>query len=124
MSAKPMPTTRAELANQLREQISDLERSSSSLAGTLLGQGFIVVCERVYLTFDVIDGRAMNPRFRRPDLCTRFSERDARALAQEVKNGNGVRAEAIHVRDAIAAQVAELRDTLTLIETLMQEQPE
>lgn len=117
------PATLSEVARTLRARIPELERAGRSLENVLLGQGYIVVCQGVYLTFDVIEGYAINPRHAPASLCLRMTKRDAQAVAERVINGNNVKAEAIHVRDAIAVQLAELRDTLNFIETNLHKEP-
>lgn len=85
-----------------KDAIAEYERAQRGLANTLLGAGYIVQCEGVYLTFDVDQaGNVSNPRHCHPHRARSFSRENADMLAGVVFNGNGQAGEAIHVRDAV-----------------------
>lgn len=101
---------------RLQETRSELERVRQSLSNTLLGEGHIVQCDAVYITYDVEkrDGHyvAINPRSSPPHLCRRFTQRDAEAIAATTKNGAGTVATAIHVADAVRAYLADIESVI------------
>jgi hypothetical protein len=104
------------MLQQTKNAITSYELAAESLQGVLLGQGYIVVCQGLPLTFDIKNGQANNPRTSQPHMAVRFSLRDATAIAAEVKNGNGIAGEAVHVGDAIADALVEQRELLALLE--------
>ena len=99
-----------------KNAITSYELAAQSLQRALLGQGYIVRCQGLCLAFDIDAGRVSNPRTSQPQMATRFSQRDAEAVAADVKNGNGTPGEAVHVSQAIADALAEQRELLALLE--------
>ena len=109
-----------EMMQTLRTAITGYELAAEQLDGVILGQGFVVRCQGVFLEFDV-DGAGLvtNPRSTRPQLATRFTRSDATRIAATVRNGNDMAGEVVHVRDAVAQ---ELRATRLLLERLQERQ--
>lgn len=95
--------------------ITGYEMALDALAGALLGQAFVVVCEDLPLAFDTVDGMAKAPRPVAPQLATRFSLDDAAQVACQVRNGNGMQGQVVHVRHAIAAALARQRELLAVL---------
>lgn len=106
-----------EMMQGLRTAITGYELAAEQLDGVILGQGFVVRCQGVYLEFDVDAGVVTNPRPTRPQMATRFTRSDASRIAATVTNGNQVAGEVVHVRDAVAQ---ELRVTRELLEQLQE----
>jgi hypothetical protein len=107
-----------EMMQNLRTAITGYEMAAEQLDGVILGQGFVVRCQGVYLAFD-IDGAGLvtNPRPSRPQMATRFTRSDASRIAATVRNGADAAGEVVHVRDAVAQ---ELRVTRELLEQLQE----
>jgi hypothetical protein len=105
-----------DMLTSTRNAITSYELAAKSLQGVLLGQGFVVRCQGLCLAFDIDAGVVLNPQFSQPQMATRFSKDDAVRVADEVKNGNGIAGEAVHVRDAIADALVEQRELLALLE--------
>ena len=104
--------------------ISELEQAQASLEGELLEQGYIVECEGLYLSFDVdAQGRVTNPSPAAPHKSRRFAKEDAEAFAANIRNGNGTTGTALHVVDAIAVQLANLRALLADFDIGLEGQP-
>ena len=104
-----------EIMQALRTSITGYEMAAEQLQGVILGQGFVVRCQGVYLEFDLegtVATIATNPRAARPNLATRFTRSDATHLAASVSNGNQVAGEVVHVRDAIAQEIQGLQQLL------------
>lgn len=109
-----------ELINQTRASIAEYEQAGVRLANVLLGHGYIVVCQDVYLTFDIEpDGGVTNPRHCQPHLAVRFTKDQAELLAAEVRNGNGTVGQAIHVKDAIALALDAQRAVMETINAFL-----
>ena len=107
-----------EMMQNLRTTITGYEQAAAQLEGVILGQGFVVRCQGVYLDFDIdAAGLVTNPRSTRPNMAPRFTRADASRIAATVRNGNEVAGEAVHVRDAIAH---ELKATRLLLEQLQE----
>jgi hypothetical protein len=102
-----------EMMQNLRTAITGYEQAAEQLDGVILGQGFVVRCQGVYLDFDV-DGAGLvtNPRMTRPQQAMRFTRSDASRIAASVRNGAEVAGEAVHVRDAVAQELRVTRDLL------------
>lgn len=119
-----MPTPKAVAAavakakENLKTRIVELEEAQDALANTPLGQpGWVVVSEAgISLTFDIENGVVANPRPTATERAIRFTERDAWNIAGQVFNGNRTPAQAMHIKDAIAADLADLRGALDLIQ--------
>ena len=94
-----MTTTIAHLKTRLQA----LRHAADMLAGCGLGQGWIVQVEGVSL-------RGFIPCA--PEDATRYSLRDALAVAAAVRNGNGATGVAVHVSHAIRAQIGAIESML------------
>lgn len=107
-----------EMMQGLQAAIAGYQVAAEQLDGVILGQGFVVRCQGVYLDFDV-DGAGLvtNPRSTRPHQAVRFTRSDATKIAATVRNGNDEAGEVVHVRDAVAQ---ELRVTRELLEQLQE----
>lgn len=98
-----------------RNSITQLEMAAESLKHVLLGQGYIVRCEGLCLAFTIEAGKVSNPVTAQPQMATRFSLRDAEAVAADVKNGNGTAGEAVHVTEAVRDALEGQRELLALL---------
>lgn len=109
-----MKRSNNEITAMIESQIATLKQEHDGLASVLLGQGFIVECRELPLVFDVsADGKVTNPRpCGSPGQATRFSRRDAEAIAATVVNGNGDKGAAAHVRVAVDAAMKRAQDLL------------
>ena len=97
--------------------IADYEQAGQALQGVILGQGFVVRCEGLYLTFDVDQaGRVSNPQPSQPHRARRFTRADATTVAACIKNGNGVAGEVVHVRQAVAEALEGQRFLLSRLQ--------
>jgi hypothetical protein len=105
-----------DMISAMKTTIATYERAAESLQGVLLGQGFIVRCQGLCLTFDIEAGHAINPTTSQPQRAVRFTREDAQRIASVVKNGNGIAGEAVHVRQAIMDELTNERDLLALLE--------
>ena len=115
--AKPIPVTPAEFLIHLRDKVAELRRIRAGLDNVLLGAGWIVANTGVHYAFDVEGGKATNPRVVSVERATRFSERDAQAVAASVKNGADNPGHAVHIRDALDAQIAEYDNLAKALES-------
>lgn len=107
----------AELIAQTKTAIAESQAEADRLGNVILGEGFVVKCERVYLAFDIDSAlRVTNPRMTRAHLATRFTRGDAKRVAMTVKNGHGTVGEVQHVRDAIGEEIEEQRLLLATLE--------
>ena len=97
--------------------IAEYEQAGQALQGVILGQGFVVRCEGLYLTFDVDQtGRVSNPQPSQPHRARRFTRADATTVAACIKNGNGAAGEVVHVRQAIAESLEGQRFLLSRLQ--------
>lgn len=91
-----------DLMQQTVEAIAAYEQSLEKMGGMDLVGGYLVRIQSVCLTFDVSDdGYAFNPRPCPPHKARSFTWQQAKTIAANVRNGNGVRGEAVHVIQAV-----------------------
>jgi hypothetical protein len=107
---------RQDILNVFLASIKDEEDALERLSNTLLGAGYIVECEGVYLTFTVENGKAFNPVHCAPHRCMRFTQADAERVAAQVKNGRGTRGRAVHVVQALRESIDKTRECLKFIQ--------
>lgn len=106
-----------DLIADTKRAIAEYEQAAELVRGVILGQGFVVRCEGVYVSFDIdAAGLVKNPRPSQPHQATRFTRADAALVAATVKNGSGTAGEIVHVRDAIDAVLANQRDLLAVLQ--------
>lgn len=80
-----------------------------SLQNVILGQGWIVRTGGEFaLSFTINGSSASNPQVSSLNKATRFSERDAKAVAALVQNGNGEVGEAVHINTAVEESIQNL----------------
>ena len=110
-----MTMTPAQVAAARAETIAEFEASIAAnrfaldnLQNVLLGQGYVVIASGgLALSFDVSDDKKVT----NPHVCggarkaTRFTLRDAKNIAAKCVNGAGETAKAMHVIDAINAEI-------------------
>lgn len=106
---------RDEFITSQLEYRARLEQARAQLDGVLLGEGWIVACEGVYLSFTITDGQVSEPRHTSPERCTRFTRRDAERIAANVRNGRNTRAEAIHILDALRQELDGCARSLRMV---------
>lgn len=97
--------------------IAEMTDDLRHLDGVLIGNGWVVMSSGFNLRFTLKGSQASNPQVHggSPARAQRFTERDARQLAAQCTNGHGEPAEAVHVKDALRAMIADqnaLLDTL------------
>lgn len=119
METAEVKAMRDEMLADLRAKRANLADAQTGLSNVLLGQGYIVVSEgNIGLTFDVTNMVATNPRPAGGILrAMRFTRRDAETLAPNVKNGADVPAKAIHVKDAIRIEIAQIESVINMLES-------
>lgn len=103
------------MLDKTRAAITGYELALDGLVDVSLLQAYVVVCQDLPLTFDVVDGQAFNPRTAPPQLATRLTLDAAAQVARQVRNGNGIQGEVVHVRHAIAAALARQRELLAVL---------
>lgn len=109
------------MIQQTKDAIAEYEVAAGMLRGVILGQGFVVKCDGVFLTFD-IDAlrRVHNPRPSQPHRAVRFTRADAWQIAGSIKNGNGSAGEVVHVRLAVDEALANQCALLAMLEAHQQ----
>lgn len=101
--------TKETVIAEFEQSLNDAKRALDMLQGVLLGQGFIVVAAGGFaLNFTIENHIATAPRPIKTSMAPRFSKLDAIHLAASVKDGRGDRAKAVHIKDALAADIANL----------------
>ncbi len=109
---------KAEAMATMRSTLESINQQLQSLENTLLGEGWIVRNEgNVCLAYDVSNGMIFNPRIVSVTLATRFSEQDAKGIAEKTFNGNNTPAHAVHIIDALNDEKKNLEELITLIES-------
>jgi hypothetical protein len=103
----------ADLENELEE----LEKVEAGLQNVLLGQGYVVVSAAgLALHYDIVGNKATNPSVaRNAAYATRFSLRDAENCARITWDGNKEVAKAIHVREAVRAEIERIKGVLVFL---------
>ncbi len=111
MQATAVQQARADFIAQQDAAITDYEQQLDRLSNVLLGQGWVIRCAGLTLTFDVDAATRVvsNPRVCPIGKCLRMTEQDARRIAATTKNGAGQTAEAVHVVQALEELIAEAR---------------
>ena len=105
-----------DLIADTQKAIAEYEQAADLLRGVILGQGFVIRCQGVFVAFDFdAAGLVKNPRPSQPHQATRFTRADAALVAATVKNGNGAAGEIVHVREAIDAVLTNQRDLLAVL---------
>jgi hypothetical protein len=100
----------------MEQQLAEDSEALARLSKVVLWEGWIVQCEGVSLAFDTKLGVASDAKPCGPiSNATRFTKRDAKAVAKLVKNGNETVGTAIHIRDAYVASIANLQTLIALI---------
>lgn len=98
-----------QMIEQLTEDRAELSAARERLSGVLLGNGYVVRCQGLTLTFTVDpQGNASAPKTCPLLRAPRYTKRDAETLAAATKNGNGAQGEAVHIMDALDYSIAEV----------------
>lgn len=98
-----------QMIEQLTEDRAELAAARERLSGVLLGNGYVVRCQGLTLSFTVDPrGNASAPKTCPLLRAPRYTKRDAETLAAATKNGNGVQGEAVHIVDALDYSIAEV----------------
>lgn len=122
MQTQMTPAQQAERAAAVQELIDrkeELKALRESYRHVLFGEGYIVVNPGgVHLAFTVENRRVTTPRFASVQRATRFTRRDAEAVAATVTNGNGERATAMHINQALDEEIARLGRVIEMIQGL------
>lgn len=117
----------ADAREAMRERyIADMEANlaqalidRSMFDHVLLGQGWIVECAQLALTFTVTNRIVDDPRpCGGPMRAMRFTQADARAVAESVKNGAGDKGYAIHIKDAMDNHIARIREAIQALKEI------
>lgn len=106
---------RDEFITSQLEYRARLEQARAKLDGVLLGEGWVVACEGVYLSFTITNGLVSDPRHTTPDQCMRFTRRDAERIAASVRNGRNTRGEALHILDALRQELDDCARSLRMV---------
>lgn len=106
---------RNEFITSQLEYRARLEQARAKLDGVLLGEGWVVACEGVYLSFTITNGLVSDPRHTTPDQCMRFTRRDAERIAASVRNGRNTRGRAIHILDALRQKLDDCARSLRMV---------
>jgi hypothetical protein len=115
-TTKTVEQARAEILGQMKGREAELVKAAEGLRNVLLGEGFIVECDGIWLTFDVVGGYAENPRNCRPENCMRFTREVASMLSHGVVNGRGTKGRPVHVRDAVEQALLQTREVIAMVE--------
>jgi hypothetical protein len=125
--------TAAEIAAGRREyvatvdaQIAEMREALATLSRAILGDGYIIrtggADYPVYLTFTVNPDRIVNsPRTSAVHKAMRFTREDAHRIAPSITNGSGQKGEAVHVLDAIRAEIESQQKTRDYVAALITE---
>lgn len=73
---------------------------------------YVVICDSIALRYEIVAGKAISPTLAKPWTATRFSLRDATAVAAATKNGAGKVGEVHTVVEAIEAEIKTLEHLL------------
>lgn len=101
--------TKQEIISDLQADREKLLAAQERFSRVLLREGYVVRCEGLTMTFDIdpktltVLGGSTMPLLQAP----RYTKENALILANAMRNGNGTPGEAVHIRDAIAANLAE-----------------
>ncbi len=94
------------IITRLREAIAANTKELTRLGHVLLGQGHVVVSSHgLTITYDIRDGKAVNPRTCQPATAVRFCEADAKAVARNTHDGTGKPYRAMHVTEALRQDI-------------------
>jgi hypothetical protein len=104
-----------EMIEKTRAAITGYELALEGLADATLLQPYVICCQGLSLAFDLVEVEPLNPRPVPPQLATRFTWGVAERIARQVRNGNQVQGEVVHVRDAIATALESQRELLALL---------
>ena len=106
---------RAKIIASLTNQVARIEAEQITLSRALVKNNYVIMtAPSVYLR--LMENGAIGAGV---SHCTRFTEERARALAPDITNGYGERAQAMPLRSALAAEAAHMRElleTLTAVE--------
>lgn len=100
---------------------ADNIKALSQLDGVILGQGHIMAGENAIKP--ALEKQADGYQLDGAEVCAiiqapRFEKESAETLAASIKNGHGMQARAIHIRDALAAAIDIQRDIIKTLATL------
>jgi hypothetical protein len=88
----------------------------ADLSGKLLQHAFIVTTDDdIPLKFDVNEGQVTNPQVTWVPEATRFTREDARNVAENVTDGNGYHAKAVHICTALREAIERIEATITML---------
>lgn len=106
-----------QMIEQLTEDRAKLVTARERLSGVLLGNGYVVRCEGLTLSFtvDPVTKVASAPKTCPLLRAPRYTKQDAQTLAAATKNGMGTQAEAVHILDALDYSVAEVERLLGIL---------
>lgn len=106
--AQSVQEARAEVIALLEGSRTEMEALASRLEGALLGAGWVVRNQGVYLAFDIRDLTVEGVTSCRLTEAPRFTEANAKILAAAVRNGNNVAGEAVHIKQALREEISQL----------------
>jgi hypothetical protein len=108
-----------------RTRLTSSLRYLDMVSNVLLGHGYIVLAPAGFpLSFTVKDGVANSPvRCRFAGWANRFTQRYAEAVAAEVKDGSGQAGRAVHVREAIEAEIVSCTEMIEMLEGALADTP-
>lgn len=98
---------RAVIVGELEAAIDIYDKKIGSLKNVLLGEGYIVMVAGRGVAFKIVDKMALSPSSVRVDMAPRFTKRDAEMLASGITNGNGEKAKAVHIVEALMGAIEE-----------------
>ena len=104
-----------EIIDKFEAQVVTLEALKKSLSNVLLGQGWVVHVEGVYQKYEIVGGKIVGCRFCGVENATRFTERDAKAVASNTFNGNKLSGTAIHINDAVKQELEKVKGLLQTV---------
>lgn len=108
---------RVDMIAKMDAERAELNKFQQSLSNTMLGEGWIVATSSVLaLRFSIVNRVVRDPKVCRVSLATRFTRKDAESVAEQVTNGRQEKAEAVHIKDMINRQIANLSECILALE--------
>lgn len=111
-------TFRAEFIANLNADIAECRQMLENLNSVMLGEGFVVMCGELPLTFDVTNRVVNNPRVTNFRRAMRFTRQDAETVAATVTNGNNETGRAVFVRDMLTEAIASAERLLENVQAI------
>lgn len=118
------------ITRDTEERIERMERELQLLQHTLIGKGWVVrMPGHLYLSLEVSDEKNADGGYDvigsevtiSPVEASWLTERDARSIADNVRNGAGERGEAVHIKDALATALERDRECLAMFRQVSQD---